>query len=94
MQKFVCKSIWNKCKIFPKTTTSAKFSPVSYQVCAGLEIPWLRVRISAGRALKERQCTLKGHARYVNAGQCTLERIVQPGSIAGAGIKYFKLFGS
>ena len=27
---------------------------------------WLRVRISAGRALKERQCTLKGQARYVN----------------------------
>ena len=36
--------------------------PVSY----GLEIPWLRVRISAGRALKERQCTLKGQAWYVN----------------------------
>ena len=31
-----------------------------------LEIPWLRVRTSAGRALKERQCTLKGQARYVN----------------------------
>ena len=57
--------IGNKCKIFPKTT-SAKFSPVSYQVCAGLEIPWLRVRISAGSALKERRCTLKGQARYVN----------------------------
>ena len=28
--------------------------------------PWLRVRISAGRALKERQCTLKGQAWYVN----------------------------
>ena len=28
--------------------------------------PWLRVRISAGRALKERQCTLKGKAWYVN----------------------------
>ena len=27
---------------------------------------WLRVRISAGRALKERQCTLKGQAWYVN----------------------------
>ena len=27
---------------------------------------WLRVRISAGRALKERQCTLKGQAQYVN----------------------------
>ena len=25
-----------------------------------VEIPWLRVRISAGRALKERQCTLRG----------------------------------
>ena len=36
--------------------------PLSY----GLEIPWLRVRISAGRALKERQCTLKGQAWYVN----------------------------
>ena len=33
---------------------------------AGLEIPWLWVRISAGRALKERQCTLKGQAQYVN----------------------------
>ena len=32
----------------------------------GFEIPWLRVRISAGRALKERQCTLKGQAWYVN----------------------------
>ena len=52
----------NNFKIFP----SYKFSPVSYQVCAGFEIPWLRVRISAGRALKERQCTLKGQARYVN----------------------------
>ena len=47
-----------------KWGTSAKFSPVSYR--AGLEIPWLRVRISAGRALKERQCTLKGQAWYVN----------------------------
>ena len=28
--------------------------------------PWLQVRISAGRALKERQCTLEGQARYVN----------------------------
>ena len=27
---------------------------------------WLWVRISAGRALKERQYTLKGQARYVN----------------------------
>ena len=36
--------------------------PVSY----GLEIPWLQVQISAGRALKERQCTLKGQAWYVN----------------------------
>ena len=26
----------------------------------------IRVRISAGRALKERQCTLKGQVRYVN----------------------------
>ena len=34
---------------------------------AGLEISWLRVQISAGRALKERQCTLKGQAKYVNA---------------------------
>ena len=33
---------------------------------AGLEIPWLRVQILAGRALKERQCTLKGQAWYVN----------------------------
>ena len=36
--------------------------PVRY----GLKIPWLRVRISAGRALKERQCTLKGQAWFVN----------------------------
>ena len=28
--------------------------------------PWLQVRISAGWALKERQCTLEGQARYVN----------------------------
>ena len=35
---------------------------------AGLEITWLRVRISAGRALKERQCTLKGQAWYVMYG--------------------------
>ena len=28
--------------------------------------PWLQVRILAGRALKERQCTLEGQARYVN----------------------------
>ena len=34
--------------------------------CKIFPIPWLRVRISAGRALKERQCTLKGQARYVN----------------------------
>ena len=34
--------------------------------CAGLEIPSLRVQISAGRALKERQCTLKGQAWYAN----------------------------
>ena len=26
----------------------------------------MQVQISAGRALKERQCTLKGQARYVN----------------------------
>ena len=65
-----------------KAGTSAKFSPRQQQVqnfpqlvikfilknirAAGLEIPWLRVRISAGRALKERQCTLKGQAWYVN----------------------------
>ena len=64
--------------------TSAKFSPRQQQVqnfpqlvikfilknirTAGLEIPWLRVRISAGRALKKRQCTLKGQAWYVNVG--------------------------
>ena len=29
-------------------------------------MPWLWVSISAGRALKERQCTPKGQARYVN----------------------------
>ena len=34
--------------------------------CAGLEMPWLRVRISAGKALKERQCTPKEQARYAN----------------------------
>ena len=34
--------------------------------CAGLEMPWLQVQISAGRALKERQCTPKGQAWYVN----------------------------
>ena len=59
--------------------TSAKFSP-RQQVqnfpqlvikfilknIRTVEIPWLRVRISAGRALKERQCTLKGQAWYVN----------------------------
>ena len=27
---------------------------------------WLQVRISAGRALKERQCTLEGQAWHVN----------------------------
>ena len=31
-----------------------------------LKIPWLWVQISAGRALKERQCTPKGQAQYVN----------------------------
>ena len=59
--------------------TSAKFSPRQQQVqnfpqlvikfilnIRTVEIPWLRVRISAGRALKERQCTLKGQAWYVN----------------------------
>ena len=46
---------------------------------------WLWVRILAGRALKERQCTLQGEARYVNVwssvqwegvhkvGECTLD---------------------
>ena len=52
--------------------------------CTGLEIPWMRVHISAGSALKERavyttglgsvckcmwQCTLKGVYRV---GECTL----------------------
>ena len=60
--------------------TSAKFSPRQQQVqnfpqlvikfilknIRTVEIPRLRVRISAGRALKERQCTLKGQAWYVN----------------------------
>ena len=60
--------------------TSAKFSPRQQQVqnfpqlvikfilknIRTVEIPWLRVRISAGRALKERQCTLKRQAWYVN----------------------------
>ena len=27
---------------------------------------WLQVRIAAGRAPNERQCTLEGQARYVN----------------------------
>ena len=61
--------------------TSAKFSPRQQQVqnfpqlvikfipknIRTVEIPWLRGQISAGRALKERQCTLKGQAWYVNA---------------------------
>ena len=60
--------------------TSAKFSPRQQQVqnfpqlvikfilknIRTVEIPWLWVRISAGRALKERQCTLKWQAWYVN----------------------------
>ena len=60
--------------------TSAKFSPRQQQVqnspqlvikfilknIRTVEIPWLRVRISSGKALKERQCTLKGQAWYVN----------------------------
>ena len=49
--------------------TSAKFSPRQQQVQNfphTMVAVWLRVRISAGRALKERQCTLKGQARYVN----------------------------
>ena len=60
--------------------TSAKFSPRQQQVqnfpqlvikfilknIRTVEIPWLRVQISAGRALKERQCTLKEQAWYVN----------------------------
>ena len=48
---------------------SAKFSPRQQQVQNfphTMVVVWLRVRISAGRALKERQCTLKGQARYVN----------------------------
>ena len=31
-----------------------------------MEIQWLQVRILAGRALRERQCTLEGEAGYVN----------------------------
>ena len=49
--------------------TSAKFFPVIKFILKNIrtvEIPWLRVRISAGMALKERQCTLKGQAWYVN----------------------------
>ena len=65
---------------FRVTGASAKFSPRQQQVqnfpqlvikfilknIRTVEIPWLRVRISAGRALKERQCTLKEQAWYVN----------------------------
>ena len=50
----------NKCKIFPKTTTSAKFSPVR----GGHIRPFFLHH--RDRALKERQCTLQGQARYVN----------------------------
>ena len=63
-----------------KFGTSAKFSARQQQVqnfpqlvikfilknIRTVEIPLLQVRISAGRALKERQCTLKGQAWYVN----------------------------
>ena len=49
----------NKCKIFPSKLSSLFLRTLE-------QIPWLRVRISAGRALKERQCTLKGQAWYVN----------------------------
>ena len=67
MYEYLCRK---KCKIFPKTTTSAKFPQLVIKFILKnirtVEIPWLRVRISAGRALKERQCTLKGQAWYVN----------------------------
>ena len=60
--------------------TNAKFSPIQQEVqnfpqlvikfilknIRTVEIPGLRARISAGRALKERQCTLNGQAWYVN----------------------------
>ena len=50
--------------------TSAKFSPRQQQVqnFPQLVIKFIlkNIRISAGRALKERQCTLKGQACYVN----------------------------
>ena len=32
----------------------------------GLEIQWLWVGILAGKALKQRHCTLEGKGRYVN----------------------------
>ena len=42
--------------------------------CTGLEIQWVRVGILAGKALRERQCTLEGEAQYANVQEwCTVE---------------------
>ena len=58
--------------------------------CAGLEIPWLRVRISAGRALKERQCTPKGQVRYVNVqGSVHWKGVYRVGDKDLGGAKFF-----
>ena len=34
--------------------------------CTGLKMQWLQVGILAGRAFRERQCTLEGETWYVN----------------------------
>ena len=50
--------------------------------CAGLEIPWMQVQISAGRALKERGVYTVGPGPgpvCKCTGQCTLEGSVQGG---------------
>ena len=62
---------------------SARFQPVTLWCngsCTGLEIPWMQVQISAGRALKERAVYTVGPGSVCKCtGQCTLEGTVQGG---------------
>ena len=55
----------------------------------------LQVRISAGRALKERQCTLEGQAWYVNVqGSVHWKEVYKVGewtSVQAECVKFFNL---
>ena len=56
----------------------------------GLEIPWLRVRISAGQGFKIKAVYTGGAGLVCKCmGQCTLEGSVQGGGSRPGGAKFF-----